>query len=604
MKIKKESTLEEKIKKRLPYAALAGFCSSFIFLFFGVLDIFAQNRDELLFAFSDFGLPLVLFALGIAVIVCELIVFLPGRLSDVLFGIVVWVTVMGYIQAVFLNGSGGLAGDSGEKAGGAFTVIDTVLWIITGALCIWGALKMKDKNIFKTIFAILLIAVFAMQLAGCLSEIKDIAKDPLDSAATSEIHKPASEPRSDQQTAEPTSSDDSGEKTDEATDIPVVSAAYLTTKGLCEVSSGKNIIIFLIDRFDVSYYQDVINETPEFFDKLDGFTYFNDNISLYSRTYPGVTSMITGIENDFSDSKSNYFLYAYKSSPFLKDLKSNNYKIKLYTSKYYSYQDGTPLYGIADNLSIATDYTITDRGALVGNMIALSAYRYLPTVMKSTVDISTSSFAGLVDYNGDDPFFEINDPEVYKAVRENGLSLDDSENSYIFIHLSGCHDPYIMDEDGSTTENGTVRKQLRGCFNMIYEYVDELKRLGVYDDSTIIITGDHPRARNDAIIPEQPRITALFVKPTKSTGKLAYSSAQVSQENLIPTLVSSAGISTSNDYGKSYFDISADEVVSRRHNFELYVKGESDRLVTFEVSGKGEDFENWKITSNIEVNLN
>ena len=576
----------ENIKKRLPRAALAGFTASFMFFFFGVLDIFAQNREELLFAFSDFGVPLVLFALGIAVVITELIALLPGRISDILFGVVVWISVMGYIQAVLLNGSGGLSGDSGQGAKVGFAVFDAFLWIITGAAFIIGALKMKTKGVIKTVFVILLIVVCVMQLTGCISEMKDITKDPL--SPSDIVEEPAS----------------STEEPSNPADLPDVAAAYLTWDGINEVSAGKNVIIFVIDRFDVSYYQSLMDKTPDFFDKLDGFTYFNDNISRYSRTYPGVVSMITGVDIDFTAKKATNFSNAYTTSPFLGDLKANNYKIKLYTAKFYAYTDGTQLYGVADNLSVATDYTVTNQGALVGNLLALSAYRYLPTCLKSSVDISTSSFSGLVDYNGEAPFFEMNDPAVYSTLHEKGLSLDNSENSYVLIHLNGCHDPYTMDEDGNEVEKSTVDKQLRGCFKLIYEYIDELKRLGVYDDSTIIITGDHPRARDDKVIPEQPRVTSLFVKPTNSHGALSYSSAQVSQDNLIATIVKSAGISTSNDYGRSYFDISEDETVTRYHGFQLYVKGESDRIVTFEINGDGNDFESWEIKSNVEAEFN
>ena len=36
------------------------------------------------------------------------------------------------------------------------------------------------------------------------------------------------------------------------------------------------------------------NNDPSIFSALDGFTYFEDNISLYGHTYPAIAHMVTG----------------------------------------------------------------------------------------------------------------------------------------------------------------------------------------------------------------------------------------------------------------------------------------------------------------------
>lgn len=585
---------------RILRGLLAGFTVGSLFFFFGVLEIFAGNRKELLFSAGDFVPALIIATLAATFALAALIIFLPGKASDVVFGLSVWLAVMGYVQGNFLNGAGSLVGDGTETVSVGFIVADTVIWAVIGAVCITGALLMRKIGLFKSIMVIALIMVLTMQIVGCATQTENITKGPFDSylETTSE----STETTASETTAvTETTSDETtaSETTAKVTpDIEELSKAYLTTEGLCNVSRGKNIVIFLLDRFDVSYYNTITKKNPEFFYALDGFTYFGDNISLYSRTYPAVATMITGVDNPFDCKASKYFYDAYTGSQFLKDLKANDYKIKLYTANYYAYSDGTPFYGLADNLSIATDYTITDKQTLVENMLLLSAYRYVPTLFKSDIKISTASFAGLVDYNGDAPLFELNDCFVYNSLRENGLSFDDSENSYTFIHLNACHDPYNMDEAGNyIEEGGSPEKSLQGCFRYIYDYIDEMKRLGVYDDATIVITGDHPRAMDDCEIPAQPRLTALFVKEAGSeSGKLKTSAAQVSQANLIPTLVKSAGLRTNYYYGKSYFDIPEGENTERFHNFELYVGGDvGNTIVTLRVTGKGTDFANWEV---------
>jgi len=593
------STFSERTKSRLPGAALAGFCAGFMFFFFGALDIFANNRRELLFSFSDFGWILLIIALGVSLALSALVLFLPGRASDVLLGVLVWLCVMGYIQGAFLNGSGSLSGDTGGGFDVGFAIFDAVLWVLVGAAIIFGAIIMKKKTIIRTVFTIALAAVLVMQITGCVMQANNISTDPFDTAS-SPVGTQESQSVVSDTTAptEPASSEGIAQPP-----VPDLSKSYLTVDGLCDVSSGKNVVVFVLDRFDVSYYEDLINYDPNFFDRLDGFTYFGDNISTYSRTYPGVVSMVTGVEHDPWGSAAEYFSKAYGTSTFLKDLKANNFKVKIYTQNYYAYKDGTPLYGIVDNISYATDYTITDRGALVANMLALSTYRYLPTFLKGTLDISTSSFTGIVDYNGEAPMYELDDPSVISQIMKNGLVSDGSENTFTFLHLLGAHDPYITDENGDRVEKGTSLGQLSGDFGMIFRYIDELKRLDLYDNATIIITGDHPRARDDAKVPAEPRLTALFVKAAGDRGALKISSAQVSQQNLIPTIIESAGIKTVNDYGRSYFSIMPDENTVRYHNFELYVKGQSDKIITFKVTGKGDDFSNWEIAAETDVDI-
>ena len=124
----------------------------------------------------------------------------------------------------------------------------------------------------------------------------------------------------------------------------------LSTDGITELSENKNLIIFLVDRFDARYFELAQKRTPEVFDSLEGFTFFDDCISLYGRTFPSIAYMLTGVENDFSEKRVDYFRYAYQNSEFLNVLKQNNYKIKIYTDDYYAYSDASVMGRYASNI--------------------------------------------------------------------------------------------------------------------------------------------------------------------------------------------------------------------------------------------------------------
>ena len=591
----------KQLKDRWLPALLGAFAVAFTFFFAGPTDIYAANRAEFLFAYGDFAGWLALYALGAFLFFGALLLFVPDKAFPVVFGLVFWLAVMGYIQGTFLNiGIGSLMSDDvGSPVKPGFVVLDTVVWVVTGIGCVIGALFMKKHDMIRTVALIVLFVLCGMQLVSCVSRIPDIIGTEDDVTAE--------EPADTETTA------DGGSATEAPTDPPAETdteaetepeTLYLTTAGLNDVAPGKNIVIFLIDRFDVSYYNDLLDFDPDFFAPLTGFTCFPDNVSRFSRTYPAVAGMITGIPNDFSGKAEAYFNHAYQDSPFLRDLRDNGYSIRIYTDEYYSYRDASSLIGVADNITGTTGYVVTDPAGLAGNMLGLSAFRYLPVVMKSMIKISSGTFSESGTYSGDEPAFTVSDARTF-GMLDKGLEINKSYggNAYVFIHLSGCHAPYYMDENGKfVSSGGNSLDASRGCFKMIYRYLDELRRLGLYEDSTVVITGDHPTPVDDYVEPDAPRLTALFVKPAgRSKEPLVTSSAQVSEENLIPTLVKSAGIRTSHRYGDGYFDIPEGRNTERHHIFELTYDSGSSALVDFLISGPGADFDNWEIVNRKDV---
>jgi arylsulfatase A-like enzyme len=132
-----------------------------------------------------------------------------------------------------------------------------------------------------------------------------------------------------------------------------------------------------------------------------------------------------------------------------------------------------------------------------------------------------------------------------------------------------------------------------------------MKRLGVYDNSTIIITGDHGFADSRTGDLIMDKITALFVKPAGETHKqIKKSKAQVSHDNLWATIFKSEGIAFDEaEFGKSVFDVdeNVDQVRSHVwHKFDsLYTHYEEQ---IFAIKGSARKFKNWKMTSKKKVN--
>jgi len=343
-------------------------------------------------------------------------------------------------------------------------------------------------------------------------------------------------------------------------DLPIPSGYHVLTFGnLNKLGSKHNVVYFVIDRFDWEYYEWARDRAPEIFYNLDegGFTFYNDAISLYPRTFPSIAYMITGIKNDFSMSRAQYFEAAYSKSEYIRRLYNDGYNINIYTDSYYGYINASYMANYAANAKPVQN--------------TQKAYR---TDMR----------------------------DIYNYITQSGLHIGENEKGYSFIHLSGTHPPQLYDEnfnplpeDSSLVTNSTHGMKL--SFKIINYYIDEMKRLGVYDNATIIITGDHCSIGSDYDVPlRYAHVTPLFVKPASTAGgKLQVSSAPVTHEDIFPTILKSENITGASDFGKAVFDIPTDEVRERFYYFQKLNTYTDYDMVIFAINGKAADYGNWKI---------
>ena len=550
-------------KSRMISSVLGGL-SIALTLFVGVFELCVGNAEELEFALVDVLGRVLLWVLLVLVLGVALLLPLKGKAFDVGVAVVAWLALMCFLQGNFLNiGVSSLAADGmGMKVHPVWEVGNGVLWLAVLVAVLWGVLRVKSdsgKEWLRMGLMFVFVLVIGVQTVGLVT-----------TSLTSNAFSPKESP-------------DTGRY-------------ILTEENLLEVSAKDNILIFVIDSFDADYVDEVLVEDPTYFDHLDGFTYYHDNLSWYTRTFPAAASMITGVPNDFSSSAGAYFDKAYGESSFLRDLKANDYKINLYIDDYYAYRDAKVMQGVVDNLSqVQAGYTIEDESLLVLHLVGVAAYRYMPIPLKRVFDLSTESFKGFVKYNGVEyPLYVSNDAVYFETLKESGLQVQSLQNQYMFIHMEGCHTPYRLDEDGKATSVGTAVSTTKGCMTIIAGYINELKRLGLYENATIVVTGDHPGRYNDYENLPHPTRTALFFKPKGVSGvPLAFSDSPVSQDLLLSSIVASAGLETSQPYEETYWDTA---MTSRTYQFLKNTGATDYTVVTYEITGDSRDFANWRIT--------
>lgn len=577
-------------KARIVFSILVSIAIPFIVFIGAPLQIYCSNIEEFRFIFTDVIGQTLLFFFGCSLIFFCSLFFVPELAYKILRGIYLGLAFMLFLQSNYLNGGlHSLSGDTSqsviEMAGMPAVVFNTVLWsaVIVGFTL--ASVFVKKKDIVGAVSLVLAVMVMATQTIN--TGVTAITTDFAGANAVS------------------------GMKKEDPEYVPT----FLTTSNLTTVAEDRNVVLFVIDRFDSKkYYETNKNIVDPYLKDWGGFTYFEDHISMYGRTYPSLAYMLTRNKLENGQGRKQYFIDSYGNNQTLSKLHEQGYSVNLYTDSYYGYYDAFYLPDYIDNKIITSEESLRREVVQEWNLFRSSTfmglYRILPHVFKDTFGTTSSAIVNqFVVYTSDDlthPQASTDLKQAYQEVTRETFTAN-GDKQFTCFHVSGCHDVFY-DTDWSKapmSKRKDIKISLINSFAILNEYIKEMKRLGVYDNSTIIITGDHgfEDSRTGDLIMD--KITALFVKRAGETeAKVKKSKAQVSHDNLWATIFASEGIAFDEaEFGKSVFDVDENEDQVRSHVWQkfdpLYTHYEEQ---VFEIKGTAREFKNWTIKSKKKIN--
>lgn len=576
---RKSLSKEEKAEKRAKFIAsrkdrilITILASLFLPLtmFVGIpMLVFANNISEFLFSWYDFVPICCIFALIVAAALFALLYFLPKKAYKICLNILIAFNILMFLQSTYLNGSLSLAGDNmGNGISTASKIINLIFWLLMFAGFVVLALLKDKKKYIKTTSLVLLVIITATQFISTLAPI--ISSKNFFKSANSRIASADSKP------------------------------VAMTYKGFETYSNQNkgNIYYFVIDRFDENFAEAAYENKSKFYDKLNGFTWFQDNIAMYGHTFPAVAYALTGNEYSSEENREAYLKSAYEGETYLKELSDAGYKVKLYTDSYYAYN----LSSAPANVENAEEVTATVKSKFVLSMkmIGLGLYVSAPLITKTLFNfVSTSSFDKLMDFQGKEDVGYATDNETVEEYI-NSMTFESSDDKqFSFIHFSGLHD-----YQGNAAEKSI--EKLDYCMDMIFKFIDNLKEKGLYDSSTIVITGDHSSPYNNFVGVSEPRLTALFFKPAQTAEDAAkplqISNNKVEQKNIMPTIFESIGVESQVATAKGATSLFSTDSSERIHTWHTYV---GDVVVyTYKITGSGKNIDNWKEISKIKYSRN
>lgn len=263
-------------------------------------------------------------------------------------------------------------------------------------------------------------------------------------------------------------------------------AGILTTKNLYKVSTQNNIIVFLIDSFDASIFENIQKSDNIIVSAFKDFTYYPDATSSFGFTIYSLPEILTGTL--FNPSQIKYVDYlkkAWENNPYYTILKNNHYSLNIYTRGDYV-DKKAPI----DNL--VTEKVLVDRNVAdaFGN---LPKFRIVPHYLKKAFYKYDTNISNSMTIANNIIPYQIDDRNFYLNLCK-GLKLNKEENCFQFYHLDGLHYPWFLNEnlerlkDG---EKGTEQKSALGRLKIVAEFIKQMKQFNIYDNATIVVLADH-----------------------------------------------------------------------------------------------------------------
>jgi len=557
----------------------------FTVFFFSPVDIFLGNQREFVVDFKHIAIPLLLTALAASAVLIgflNLLLLIKEWLCQGFSRLILGFLLAIYIQSLFLNSKmTSLTGDDAKYTDNMTSVminifVLSVIFFLPLALYIIAKARPENKilNAGKgAVLPYLAGLIFVMQFVGVGTSILRADFKKYNRSYT----------------------------------------RYLSYEPSMSLSKEGNVVVFLTDRLDSLWMDEVIDRYPDVKDYFDGFTFYQNNISHNTNTFPSVPQMLTNYRYKGTE-WADYTSKAWEGETVPKVLTENGYNVNLLIDSLTTYSTVNQLEGQCYNIKDCDPddikFNYFGDGGIIPTMTQISLSRLSPYAMKSyfTLGLGSNLSSKFIEYKNDYPDIMpmaigvSSDIDYYNYLRRNKLNADSDEKTFTFVHLNCSHgsSPETVNLY-DTHEKVDIYSTTRGGFQILFEYFNQMKKLGVYDNTTIIVLGDHGRAPAEIEIDDEPGLTsaittALLVKPAGERGELKLDRySELSNDFFPASVLEYAGIDHS-AFGLSYKDVIDGDLHPDRYmqTFDWGGYGKVIYKAYYKVTGDARDFDNWE----------
>lgn len=536
-------------------------CTSFSVMFFVFLpsEVMLNNLKDYIVSYQIFVLPELAAAVVVSVLLIVVINILDDKLAIIITNLIFSSFLGMYLQNYFANQSLGIInGQVYEWKKHIFmSVLNLIFWLAIFVVP-FVISKKKKKEIYDKIIRFISVLLFIMQGASLSVQLINSPQEAF-----------------------------------------TMKNYYFDNSEQYYVGEEENVILFVLDAVDNRYVMDLLQKKSEVFKEYKDFTLYTNTCSVFDETFDSMPQMLSGSTYkatpvDFADFYNRLHENGYIITAYNYECESNFNDVKIYFDNYHFVEnenlemeamdtenmdtrdtdedmvtkdtdedmDSEDL----DNNSWKTEINMTNEnkkekskyydvhyeGILINNTL-LTLYQTLPNVLKSSIRINNIDFKNVVIY------YKESAPAIYENddFKNNMNVCCNGKKRFVIQHLDGAHAP--KDDFVETTEE---------LLYMLKDYMDELKELGVYDDSVIIITADHGMHDNVEEL-FQTAGTPIFMIKEKGNDfdKMRISSAPVYHTDFLKTILLDINLYYEEDgdrFGSAIYDFSENEKRERR----------------------------------------
>jgi hypothetical protein len=291
-----------------------------------------------------------------------------------------------------------------------------------------------------------------------------------------------------------------------------------------------------------------------------------------------------------------YWAQAWSGYSYIDTLREHGFSTNLYLDYLSTYGSLSDIQSKTDNLRAFDEIQVNLSGLLSVSM-RLSMGRLSPYMVKNSfLSPLTPAFGNrlftittLDPLSTQPPIVSLNaDMKFHDYILSNEMSSGNNQRVFNVMHMNGGHG---------------VGRNISGVlhsFEVLGDYFNKMKETGIYDNSTIIVLGDHGA---NYVAPD---VTSLLIKPRGARGDLTIDSeSELSHRYFPASILEIAGI-THKESGISYFDVIGNTTAPTRifyyteHWWAAWTEYGAFGTINFygmyKVSGDATDISNWELT--------
>jgi hypothetical protein len=403
---------------------------------------------------------------------------------------------------------------------------------------------------------------------------------------------------------------------------PVPDEALAT---LSRFSPRANVLHIVADGMQSGVFDDLLREDRgEMLGDFDGFVFFQDNLGLFPYTHVAVPALLSGRIYDNTRPLPDFLDEAMGRDSILAAARAAGFEVEVgmpqggISGVYRRVRDGRVM--ALPSRPLTGEWRGPSDQSLL--LVDLSLFRIVPHFAKKVVYNDQQWLVQPLFGRGGGLGQDFLAHSAFLQAMSGRLGADATRPQYKLVHLMLSHRPMVTARDCSYTgralvpDRENVRNQARCGLRGLRTLLAAMRRQGVYDNSTIVVSGDHgafvpPRvfsagssasaqAQEKSIVPAMigHARPLLLVKPPRARGPLRRSTAPTWLVDTAATIADAAAIPGTFP-GVPALRLPEGQVRERRFMEYGYLRSEWQGLYLstiqeYLVNGRTDDIRSWE----------